>query len=128
MDIVCGCMIEGKSLRQVCSSVEGIPTHGAILQWIKADDELANQYARARDLLVDVRFDEYRDAAREIVRQYLAEGWEPKDAIAMARLECGNMQWEISKLAPKKYGDKLELAGDPMSPLVINVVKFGDNK
>lgn len=108
MDQICLLMAEGQSLRRICAAVEGMPKHSTVCSWMLEDAELADQYARARNLLADYRFDEYRDAAEAIVQQKLKEGWEPKDAIAFARLETGNMQWEISKLAPKKYGDKIE--------------------
>ena len=103
-----------------------MPKHSTICGWMLEDSELADQYARARNLLADYRFDEFRDAADAVVKRYLSEGWEPKDAIAMAKLETGNMQWEISKLAPKKYGDKIEqtLQNPDGSNLVLEVV-FG---
>ena len=117
MDIVCGCMAEGKSLRQICKSVGDVPAASTICLWLKENSELAEQYARARLMMADYRFDEYRDAADEIVREYIDQGWEPKDAISMAKLKTGNMQWEITKLAPKVYGDKMTIAGDPENPL-----------
>jgi hypothetical protein len=118
MDVVCSHMAEGQSLRRVCRSNKEIPAPSTICLWLNESTELAEQYTRARQLLADYRFDEYRDAASDIVEQRLLEGWEKRDAIAMARLETSNMQWEISKLAPKKYGDRTILAGDEESPLV----------
>jgi hypothetical protein len=47
------------------------------------------------------------------------------DMVDRSRLQIDARKWLASKLAPKKYGDKLELAGDPDRPLSINVVKFG---
>lgn len=123
MSQICQLMAEGQSLRRICAAVEGMPKHSTVCGWMLEDKELSDQYARARALLSDFRFDEYRDAAQEIVDRRIKEGWEPRDAIAMARLECGNMQWELSKLNPKKYGDKLELAGDPANPLHLKVTR-----
>jgi hypothetical protein len=120
MEQICLLMAEGQSLRRICAAVEGMPKHSTVCGWMLEDQGLSDQYARARQLLGDYRFDEFRDAAAEIVKRYLAEGWEPKDAIAMARLETGNMQWEISKLYPKKYGDKTIHAGDSENPLVVH--------
>lgn len=110
-------MAEGQSLRRICESVEGMPKHSTVMLWVSENSEYADQYTRARSAMTDYRFEEFRDHARVTVQKYLDEGWEPKDAIAMAKLECGNMQWELSKLAPKKYGDKLALAGDEDNPL-----------
>lgn len=38
--------------------------------------------------------------------------------IARSRLRVDTRKWIMSKLAPKKYGEKLEIAGDQESPLV----------
>ena len=130
IDKICGLMAEGQSLRRICSSVVGMPKHSTVIMWCNEDKELADQYARARDMLADYRFDEYQDSAAEIVSKYIAEGWEPKDAIAMAKLECGNLQWALSKLLPRKYGDKItqELTGDGGGPLSIEIISFTREK
>jgi hypothetical protein len=33
------------------------------------------------------------------------------------------LQWRASKLAPKKYGDKLELSGDAENPLAVRLAR-----
>jgi hypothetical protein len=123
-EIVFACMAEGHSLRKVCRDVEIVPSISTMLDWFNEDKNLAEQYARARATMADVRFEEFREAADTIVRRYLAEGWEPKDAINMARLECGNMQWELSKLNARKYGDKVEntVMGPDGGSIAINVM------
>lgn len=47
-------------------------------------------------------------------------------AVARNRLRMDARKWVASKLKPKKYGDKLALAGDDESPLVVKVVKLSD--
>jgi hypothetical protein len=131
MDIVCACMAEGQSLRRICKSVEGIPSHSSIIGWCNDNEELANQYTHARTLMTDYRFDEYQDAAGETVKKYIAEGWEPKDAIAMARIECDNMKWALSKLNAKKYGEKItqEVSGLDGGPIKTqNVAELTDEQ
>lgn len=48
------------------------------------------------------------------------------DMIERAKLQIDARKWRLSKMAPKRYGDRLELAGDPEAPiqtkLVIEVV------
>lgn len=68
-------MAEGQSLRRICSAVTGMPNHSTVCHWMMEDQELANQYARARQLLADYRFDEFRDKTDEVVKQYIGEGW-----------------------------------------------------
>jgi hypothetical protein len=41
------------------------------------------------------------------------------DVINRSRLRVDTRKWLMSKLAPKKYGDRTVLAGDPDAPLVL---------
>jgi hypothetical protein len=40
-------------------------------------------------------------------------------AVAKQRLQVDTRKWMLSKLAPRKYGDRLELAGDPKNPITV---------
>jgi len=37
------------------------------------------------------------------------------------KLQVDTRKWLLSKLAPKKYGDKLEVSGDAANPLVTRI-------
>jgi hypothetical protein len=39
------------------------------------------------------------------------------------KLRMDTRKWLLSKMAPKKYGDKLELSGDDKSPLTIQRIE-----
>ena len=39
------------------------------------------------------------------------------------RLQIDTRKWLLSKLAPKRYGDKLELSGDAENPLMIQKIE-----
>jgi hypothetical protein len=39
-------------------------------------------------------------------------------AVQKHRLQVDTRKWLLSKLAPKKFGDKIEVSGDPANPLV----------
>ena len=41
----------------------------------------------------------------------------------MTTLQIDTRKWLLSKLAPKKYGDKIELSGDKDNPLMIQQIK-----
>jgi len=43
------------------------------------------------------------------------------DMIERAKLQVDTRKWLLSKMAPKRYGDRLELAGDKDAPLAITV-------
>lgn len=37
------------------------------------------------------------------------------------RVRIDTRKWLLSKLAPKKYGDRIEIAGDKENPLEVNI-------
>ena len=97
----------GMSLRASCAR-HGVPAC-SFIRWTKNDDELAKHYARAKDISLDLM-------AEEVIE--IADAAE--DAFK-ARLQVDTRKWYMSKLAPKRYGDKLALTGgnDDDNPLKI---------
>lgn len=81
-----------------------------IYRWQDEDRNFATRCARAREAQADVMDDRIMEVVNKVEREELKP-----DA---ARVILSGLQWRASKLAPKKYGDKLELSGDPGAPLV----------
>ena len=112
---ILGRMREGASMREACKAV-GVPNPTFML-WVDSDPELAEQYARARDSMYDAIADDLTNIADT----------EPAvmDAahVAHAKLRIDTRKWLLSKRAPKKYGDRLELAGDPLAPVVHQITR-----
>lgn len=96
-------MKEGNSLRSTCVSV-GVPIN-TFLGWVDKDVDLAVQYAQARARMLDAQAEALEDISER------AANAENAVEVAGLRLMSDNRKWLLSKLAPKKYGDKLELAG-----------------
>lgn len=87
----------GESLRRICAD-EGMPHRLTVLRWLEADKELATKCARARELQADSIFDELRE---------IAEDGNPED-VQRAKLRVSTLQWMAAKLAPKRYGEKIQ--------------------
>lgn len=105
-------MEEGLSLRQSCKEV-GISV-SVFLRWVDSDIELQEQYARARARLLDVQAEELEDIGDQAV---MAEN---AVQVAGLRLKADNRKWLLSKLAPKKYGDKIAVGGaDDLAPVQV---------
>lgn len=118
---VCDRIANGESLIKICKS-EGMPKKNTVLAWVIEDAEFSNQYARARE----AQADHYLDEIVEISDQSAldteidpASGNEVTnhEVIQRARLRVDTRKWVMSKLAPKKYGDKLIHSGDPANPV-----------
>lgn len=114
VDSVLDRLMKGETLRQICKD-EGLPAAGTVREWVLDDiDGLAERYARARDLGLDAQADELFDIADDGSNDtYRDEDGAVKvdhDVIARSRLRVDTRKWYLSKIAPKKYGDKLDLS------------------
>lgn len=117
-----------RSASEACRTV-GVP-HSRFVAWCQADAELAERYARAREDMIDRIAQEAIEIADEPVPT-TDKGGLDSAAVQKQRLQVDTRKWLLSKLAPKKYGEKLELSGDPAAPLVQRierVVVRGDAK
>lgn len=104
-------MADGKSLRAVLRE-DGMPSVGTFLQWVNEDPNLAEQYTRARSLCLDAMAEDIidlSDTARigqksvsKATGLEITEG----DMVERSRLQVEARKWLLSKLAPKKYGER----------------------
>lgn len=94
-------MREGSSLRQACEQVGVKKT--TFLDWVEREPALADQYARAREQMLDAQAEQLEAIGDEAARAETAV------QVAGLRLKADNRKWLLSKLAPKRYGDKLEI-------------------
>jgi hypothetical protein len=99
---ICDRLIEGESLRGICSSI-GMPHRVTVIRWMALNADFATKCARARDEQADLMDDRILDIADKTERGEI----DP----AAARVVISALQWRASKLKPKKYGDKIELSG-----------------
>ncbi len=113
---ICERLAEGESLRSICRD-EGMPAESTVRKWVIEDPGgFGAQYARARDLGLDAVADEILDISDTtqtgVIITTKADGsTEEKraDMIEHRRLRVDARKWYLSKLAPKKYGDKLDM-------------------
>jgi hypothetical protein len=91
----------GRSLRQVCQD-DGMPDFRTVQRWIVSDGQFAVRYARARTAQADTLFDRM-----EAVEEAVSAGTMDSHA---ARVVLDSMRWRASKLAPKVYGDRLDVS------------------
>jgi hypothetical protein len=88
---------DGVTLRAVAKN-EGISA-SAIIRFVQNDESFAKQYAHAKEIQLEAFADEIMQ---------IADSADEKTVNA-ARLQVDSRKWLLSKLVPKKYGDKLDL-------------------
>lgn len=102
-------LADGRSLVQICQAAD-MPGRRTVLDWQEKDDVFRTRCARARAEGADLAFDKMAGIEADVLAGKM-------DAQA-ARVVLSSMQWRLSKLAPRRFGDKLELSADPERPLV----------
>jgi hypothetical protein len=102
-------LAEGKTLIEICAE-KGMPSKATIYRMVEESPQLRDDYARARSKQADT-----------FAEMIVAESRTSTDA-QLGRLRMDALKWAASKIAPKKYGDKVEVehAGE-----VDIVVKIG---
>jgi hypothetical protein len=99
-------MAEGESLRAICRGA-GMPSEGTVRGWALRDvDGFAARYRQARDLLVEFWSNEIIDLADQT-------DLDPRDR----QIRIDTRKWLMSKLAPRRYGERLLMAGDAENPV-----------
>ena len=95
------------SLRKACLRT-GLDA-ARFLRAVDADPELAKQYARARQALLDKMADEILEMADAPV-PVLDNGATDNALVRQRQLQVDTRKWFLSKLAPKIYGDRLDVS------------------
>lgn len=125
-EVICLRLAEGESLRSVCKD-EKLPAKATVLRWIARHDEFRDQYVRAKaegaEAIAEEMFDIADDAANDWMERLDAEGqgigWQLNgDHVRRSQLRIDTRKWYLSKIMPKKYGDKLEVNNTGL-PMVI---------
>lgn len=105
----------GLSAFKACQAA-GVP-NSTFLRWVDDDATLAENYARAREDLIERMATEIMEISDQDVG-VAVDGKKDWAAVQKHRLQVDTRKWLLSKLAPKKFGDKIEVSGDPANPLV----------
>jgi hypothetical protein len=107
---ICRRLAEGESLTAICKDAH-MPARSTVSLWVVDNREgFSDEYARARDQGLDRMADEVME---------IADG--ASEDVQRDRLRFDARRWYLSKLAPKRYGDKVTQVhegGDPDKPIV----------
>jgi hypothetical protein len=125
MDEIIDWISEGKTLRDFCRQ-PGQVTFGAVYGWLDKDAAFAERFARARDTGHDIIAQECLEIADRKAEDYmvLADGREQLDRehVQRSKLRIETRLKLLAKWNPKKYGDRLQVAGDAENPLAIQQI------
>lgn len=101
-------MISGESGNEACRQV-GIP-NGTFRIWIAQDiDKLRARYAAARDIGADSLVEQILDIADNQDNDIGIDGQGNHVQVSRDRLRIDARKWLAAKLAPHRYGEKVEI-------------------
>jgi hypothetical protein len=117
MDEIVHRISEGESLRSVCRD-KRMPSIWTVMDWQRDDADFASRCARARELQAEVMDEKILSVADRVETGEM----DPNSA----RVVLSAYQWRAAKLAPKKYGEKIETThqvGESITKIVREIVK-----
>jgi hypothetical protein len=93
---ICDMIESGMTLNAICA-LPDVPSIPTVYKWLDNHPDFFQDYARARSKQADTFAD-----------MVMTEAFNSHDA-QIGRLRIDALKWTASKLAPKKYGDKIEV-------------------
>lgn len=104
---ICERLAAGESLRAICRDLD-VVAEATVRSWVIDDVQgFAAQYTRARDMGLDALAEEIIEIADEPAGTLDNGGTDTGD-VANRRLRFDARRWYLSKLAPKKYGERVD--------------------
>ena len=96
-ETVLRCLEQGLSLRKACIKAE-VQDEIEVRRLVARDESFGSQYAQARVMGYEARADRLRDDA-----------WDMSIPADHKRIIIDTQKWELAKMLPKVYGDRLNL-------------------
>jgi len=112
-DEICLRLSYGEGLVKICKD-EHIPARSTVILWLLKNKTFSDKYAQAREAQADFLLEELLDIADATEGDMLLDkdgnptGKVNHENINRSRLRVDTRKWVITKLAPKKYGDRVE--------------------
>jgi hypothetical protein len=113
----CDLISQGKSVVDICA-MEGQPSRDSVYAWMREREDFSDMYARAREERADLLFEELFEIADKPCANQVE--------VQQQRNRLDTRKWALSKLAPRKYSDRVEhdVKGGDFRPAIL--IQIGD--
>lgn len=115
---ICQEIALGSSIRTVCK-LDGMPSVQTIFNWFKAYPDFLEQYTRATQERSEAMAEDIMDISDDGVNDWMEihygndpnnTSWKVNnEAVQRSKLRVDTRKWLMSKMVPKKYGDKIDM-------------------
>ncbi len=106
-DEICRRLAAGESLRSICRD-DAMPGRQTVADWLARDHEFFDRYTNARLVGLDEIADELLDIADGSDGAGEGSAARASADIQHAKLRIDTRKWLLSKLAPQRYGDRIQ--------------------
>ena len=116
---ICERLSDGIPLREICRQ-PGMPPWQTVYSWMERDASLVEAIARAREIGYDALAEECLKIADDGTNDYVEGERGPQlnsEHIQRSKLRIETRLKLLAKWNPKKYGERVQVAGDADNPL-----------
>lgn len=108
----------GESLRSILQNADRTeyPSFPNFYKWLSENEWFDKQYVRACEVRAEMMFDEMIEIADDgsndymtVTRGDLTYEQENREVTSRSKLRIDSRKWILSKMNPKKYGDKVDV-------------------
>lgn len=128
-----------KGLHAICAENESFPAYSTIFKWLNEDDKksFVDKYARAREAQAEFLADEIITISDDGTNDYMTitkgdkeYNVEDREVTNRSKLRVDARKWKASKLAPKKFGEKLDVTtgGDKINRAPVDLSKLSEQE
>ena len=84
-----------------------------IFRWLRVNEEFRKNYEQAIDQRTEAQHEMLLDNGDEAIEEAKTSDPKASNAVVSAyKLKADNMKWVMSRMKPKKYGDKVDITSD----------------
>lgn len=123
---ICDRLTGGESLRQICRD-DNMPAASQVCLWLTKNTVFREQYSAAREAQVEAFYDDLNEIADDGTNDWMERETKRGNTIVVpnhehisrSKLRAEVRMWALSKMQPKKYGNKnfQEITGKDGNPL-----------
>lgn len=111
--LICSKIASGEKVSDICLD-DNMPAPSTVYLWLSKHSEFSEQYARAQADRTHAMAEEIMDISDDGRNDWMErnhgedKAWVTNgEALQRSRLRVDTRKWLMSKMAPKKYGDKV---------------------
>ncbi len=117
---ICRRLAQGESLRAICAD-KAMPSAETVRRWLIDNEDFCAQYVRAREVQADRFAEEILEIADDASDDWSTDKDGKKtldhEHVQRSRLRIDTRKWLMARMAPKKYGDKMQHTGEGGGPI-----------